>query len=731
MSEITLISKHTSSPPLTKIARLHSSLHYYTQTFKSPSVSPLLKIARRSPYPESSRRSSFSKSSAVHNLPPSLLLCPKSPKSKSSSPKKIVPRRCVCDSFSPFPVKELLVAGRRTVGRGHRLRLPPKISVILNQVNERRLSQIPLSIRQFPPSRSRKIFPVLLKSHLPTPTKFGNLESTHRRHLTQKSRRFVFTIEETRKEMMWARGRNTVTHLEAATKFSRFRWLFLSCSYSDISCKKTKAPLQERRMIDRFRLWAKGGDGGNGCTSFRRSRHVRRGKPDGGNGGRGGDVILECSPSVWDFRGLQHHVNAKRGGHGASKNMIGTRGPDKVVLVPVGTVIHLLEGVIPSSSVEKKPSGTLDPWEIPGSLYSNSSDNFQQSPTESISKRPKADNSHQNSSRLSRRTPKEPPFASRSQVSPRFSTYKPQTEPGPDWQPPEPHGYSVWEDTDNEANISETNFEEFSEETEQAQYDVSELIKPGERITVARGGDGGLGNMHFTKGSKADDDDNDLGHQSPDNNEARVEPNIGQPGSEAVLLLELKSIADVGLVGMPNAGKSTLLGAMSRAKPVIGHYAFTTLRPNLGKMNYDDLSITVADIPGLISGAHENRGLGHAFLRHIERTKVLAYVLDLSAGLDGRKGEPPWVQLRDLMMELEFYREGLSARPALVVANKIDEEGAERVYEELRERVRGAAIFPVCAVLEEGVPELREGLRRLVNGEEEASRIDLGSIVVD
>ncbi|GER52008.1 GTPase Obg [Striga asiatica] len=422
--------------------------------------------------------------------------------------------------------------------------------------------------------------------------------------------------------------------------------------------------------------------------------------------------------------GMAEEVNAKRGGHGASKNMIGTRGPDKVVLVPVGTVIHLLEGVIPSSSIEKKPSGSLDPWDIPGSLDSNSSDNFQQSLTDNIPKRPKADNSQQISSRSSRRPLKEPPFTSHSQVSPRFSTYKPQTEPAPDWQP---HEYSAWEDTDNETNISETNFEEFSEETEQkqVQYDVAELTKPGERITVAQGGDGGLGNMHFTKGSKADDN-NDLGHDEPNYNEA----NIGQPGSESVLLLELKSIADVGLVGMPNAGKSTLLGALSRAKPVIGHYAFTTLRPNLGKMNYDDLSITVADIPGLISGAHENRGLGHAFLRHIERTKVVAYVLDLSAGLEGRKGGPPWVQLRELMMELEFYREGLSARPALVVANKIDEEGAEGVFEELKERVSGANVFPVCAVLEEGVPELRDGLRRLVNGEDE-SRIDFGSIVVD
>lgn len=191
----------------------------------------------------------------------------------------------------------------------------------------------------------------------------------------------------------------------------------------------------------------------------------------------------------------------------------------------------------------------------------------------------------------------------------------------------------------------------------------------------------------------------------------------GSPGSETVLILELKSIADVSFVGMPNAGKSTLLGAISRAKPAVGDYAFTTLRPNLGNLNYDDLSITVADIPGLIKGAHQNRGLGHAFLRHIERTKVLAYVVDLAAALNGRKGIPPWEQLRDLILELEYHQDGLSKRPSLIVANKTDEEGAEEVYKELKRRVQGVPIFPVCAVLGEGIADLKAGLKMLVSSE--------------
>ncbi|KAI3444193.1 hypothetical protein Pfo_000858 [Paulownia fortunei] len=528
---------------------------------------------------------------------------------------------------------------------------------------------------------------------------------------------------------MWLWSTNTITYLEAVTKFSRSQWLFQSCYYSDISFKRTKmAPLQERKMIDRFRLWAKGGDGGNGCSSFRRSRHDRRGTPDGGNGGRGGDVILECSTAVWDFSSLQHHINAKRGGHGASKNMIGSRGADKVVLVPVGTVIHLLEGEIPSS-VEKKSSGALDPWDIPGTLDFGSSESSQQSPTDRSGKMEKTDNANEGSAPSSKDTLTEPACASPFEVFPRFSPsrYKSQNEPEAHCLP-KAQGYSDWENLDGEMNMSEPECEEDLEETEQIQYNVAELTEPGQRITVARGGDGGLGNLHSAKGSKMYRDTDSNAEVSDD--DARAALNVGLTGSEAVLLLELKSIADVGLVGMPNAGKSTLLGALSRAKPIVGHYAFTTLRPNLGNLNYDDLSITVADIPGLIKGAHENRGLGHAFLRHIERTKVLAYVLDLAAAIDGRKGIPPWEQLKDLMLELEFYREGLSDRPSLVVANKIDEAGAEEVYEELRQRVRGVHIFPVCAVLGEGIPELKAGLKMLVNGEE-SLRLKLDSIVLD
>ncbi|PHT84925.1 putative GTP-binding protein OBGM, mitochondrial [Capsicum annuum] len=455
----------------------------------------------------------------------------------------------------------------------------------------------------------------------------------------------------------------------------------------------------------------------------------RRGR--GGNGGRGGDVILECSPTMWDLSALQHHINAKRGGNGSSKNMIGTRGADKVVQVPVGTVIHLVEGELPSA-VEKSSSSKLDPWEIPRTVdidlpeFSTQSNLVDQTRSK-VEKKVKS-SGHQardgEESATSRRRTFGLPTYSSTLCSIARDKFKYDVD---DFSDCEEENCGQLEDKDGD-DIMGTECEDELEETELIEYNVAELTEQGQRIVVARGGEGGLGNLSQRKVSKmmqkrADSDDevsDDYDHASP---------NVGLPGSEVVLVLELKSIADVGLIGMPNAGKSTLLGALSKAKPVVGDYAFTTLRPNLGKVNYYDFSLTVADIPGLIRGAHENRGLGHAFLRHIERTNVLAYVVDLAAALGDNKGIPPWEQLNDLILELEYYSEGLSNRPSLVVANKVDEDGAEEVYKELKHRVSGVPIFPVSAVLEEGVPELKDGLRMLLSGEQ-THRLKLDGIAL-
>ncbi|XP_021894610.1 probable GTP-binding protein OBGM, mitochondrial isoform X1 [Carica papaya] len=497
---------------------------------------------------------------------------------------------------------------------------------------------------------------------------------------------------------MWSRCAKPVWHLKTLRRSSKSPWFLMPLfSFSDCTQKKAKvAPLQETRMRDRFTVYAKGGDGGGGCSSIRRSRTDRRGRPDGGNGGRGGDVILECTPTVWDFSSLQPHIKANRGGQGTSKNMIGTRGEDKVVQVPVGTVIHLVRGEMPFI-VEKASSTELDPWELPGTL---AADPFDFNQHKNMSKNPsmlaELKSLHDTHDKL----------------------------------------YPTEKMVEESASIRKAPQADVEESMEQIQYNVAELKEQGQRIVIARGGEGGLGSMCVPNASRKPglnkigilrDGTSDLQMSEDDQSSVRA----GLPGSEAVLVLELKSIADVGLVGMPNAGKSTLLGALSRAKPRVGHYAFTTLRPNLGNVNFDDFSITVADIPGLIKGAHQNRGLGHAFLRHIERTKVLAYVVDLAAGLDGRKGIPPWEQLRDLILELEHHQEGLSNRPSLIVANKIDEAGSEKVYQELERRVQDVPVYPVCAVLEEGVPELKAGLRMLVNNGGKSQTLSLEKINVD
>ncbi|CAK8571983.1 unnamed protein product [Lathyrus sativus] len=483
----------------------------------------------------------------------------------------------------------------------------------------------------------------------------------------------------------------SIRQVEAFTRtcISSRSSIFHYC-YSDSTHNKSKlAPLQERRMIDKVKIFAKAGDGGNGCTSFRRSRQ------ESGGGGIGGDVILECSRRVWDFSGLKRHLIAERGGHGSSKNKIGTRGADKVIRVPIGTVLHLVSGDIPSV-VKTQSLADLDPWEVPGALVDDHSDPHDGSIPNVTT--------HENVNAIH---PTGCPSSETSKANVEKSVKS-----------------TYIESTDAFSQLSSFNetpkigTEDIGERQE-ILSNVAELTEEGQQLIIARGGDGGLGNISMYKDSRKPTTTK-AGASQPTSNlqdADSVNLSLGLPGSETVLILELKCIADVSFVGMPNAGKSTLLGAISRAKPAVGHYAFTTLRPNLGNMNYDDMSITVADIPGLIKGAHQNRGLGHAFLRHIERTKVLAYVVDVAAALPGRKGISPWEQLKDLILELEYHLDGLSNRPSLIVANKIDEEGAEEVYEELKRRIQGVPIFPVSAVLEEGIPELKAGLRMLVNGE--------------
>lgn len=216
--------------------------------------------------------------------------------------------------------------------------------------------------------------------------------------------------------------------------------------------------------------------------------------------------------------------------------------------------------------------------------------------------------------------------------------------------------------------------------TEDEEHLLGELVNDGERFLAARGGHGGKGNMRFATAT----------------NQAPREFTEGTRGEEKALRLELKVVADVGLVGYPNAGKSTLLRAISAARPKIAAYPFTTLNPIIGTVEFDDYrKLRVADIPGLVDGAHEGVGLGHDFLRHIERTRFLLFVIDM-AGVDGRSPSEDYVNLRK---ELRLYREDLDHRAFLVVANKMDREESELLYENF-EKETGTT--PLCISAAEG-----------------------------
>jgi len=281
-------------------------------------------------------------------------------------------------------------------------------------------------------------------------------------------------------------------------------------------------------FVDEAKFYVKAGDGGNGCLSFRREKYVPKGGPDGGDGGKGGDVILQATKSLSsliDFK-FRSHFKAERGVHGKGKDMHGRNGQDCIMDVPVGSVIK-----------------------------------------------------------------------------------------------------------DNETGEI-----------------LADLNTDGAQFIAAKGGNGGLGNPHFASGS---------------NRTPRVATK-GRPGEEKWLRIELKLLADVGLVGLPNAGKSTLLAALSAANPKVADYPFTTLEPQLGvlEFKYDEPCI-IADIPGLVEGAHNGVGLGHKFLRHIERTSVLLHVIDCS-------DDNLFENYRTIENELEMYRKELLDRSKIIVLNKID-----------------------------------------------------------
>ncbi|AAC07816.1 GTPase ObgE [Aquifex aeolicus] len=325
------------------------------------------------------------------------------------------------------------------------------------------------------------------------------------------------------------------------------------------------------KFVDRVKIFVKGGKGGDGAVAFLREKYRPKGGPAGGDGGKGGDVILVATSSkhtLLDFKYKKHYI-AQNGEPGKGKKMHGKDGEDLIIYVPVGTVVK-------------------------------------------------------------------------------------------------------------DAQTGEV---------------ICDLVKEGQKCIVAKGGKGGRGNARFATPT----------------NQAPTYAEKGQKGEERWIILELKLIADVGLVGFPNAGKSTLLSRLTRAKPKIADYPFTTLSPNLGVMELDwERRLVIADIPGLIEDAHKGAGLGHEFLRHIERTKFLAHVIDVS---DFREREP--VQAFEAInRELELYSPKLAQKPQIVVANKIDALSDRSLLSELEKyfKEKGYEFYAVSALTGEGIEELKEGL---------------------
>lgn len=320
-------------------------------------------------------------------------------------------------------------------------------------------------------------------------------------------------------------------------------------------------------FIDRAKIYVKAGDGGNGMVSFHREKYIAAGGPDGGDGGKGGDVIFQVDEglnTLIDFR-FKKHFKAEPGQDGGPSNCSGKNGQDMVIKVPLGTVIK-------------------------------------------------------------------------------------------------------------------------DEETDMI---ISDLVKPNQTYVIAKGGRGGKGNQHFATPT-------------------RQVPNFaksGNPGEERNLMLEMKMIADVGLLGFPNVGKSTILSMVSAAKPKIANYHFTTLVPNLGVVQIEQgKSFVIADIPGLIEGAHQGVGLGHEFLRHVERTKLLVHVVDVS-GIEGRDAVEDFDTIN---AELEKYNRVLASRPQVVAANKMDIPGSEENYLHFKEELekRGYRVFGISAATNKGLKEL-------------------------
>jgi GTPase len=385
-------------------------------------------------------------------------------------------------------------------------------------------------------------------------------------------------------------------------------------------------------FIDEIKIYAQAGHGGKGCVAFHREAYITKGGPSGGNGGRGGSVILQADHDLNNLiaQYYQPRLIAKDGEAGMGKGMDGHAGKDLIIKVPCGTLVW------------KMPSSK--PAEI--SESENTEDDEKPTFKTSASKRP---------------------------IIRSVSGYIAQ-----------------------EIDLSKENAREFSESNSEKDELVADLTQHGQQFVLCKGGRGGLGNRNFATARR----------QTP----RFAQP--GEPGAEGEFLFELRIMAEVGLVGYPNAGKSTLLTAISKARPKVAPYPFTTLHPQIGIVEYADWHrLTVCDVPGLIEGAHMNVGLGHEFLRHIQRCKILVLLLDM-AGTDNRK---PWDDYKQLLRELELYDPVLVEKPRLVVANKMDEAVAEKNLKQFKTKIKKVKVLPISAAFDEGIEKFKNTIREAVS----------------
>ena len=391
-------------------------------------------------------------------------------------------------------------------------------------------------------------------------------------------------------------------------------------------------------FVDSVKIVARAGHGGNGCVALLREAFRPKGGPCGGDGGRGGDIVLEACHDINNLIAQYYspRIVAKNGLPGQGKGKTGKSGPTVVVKVPCGTTIWRL--VDPETARIQE-------------AYQRGSDSGQEDLSESeasIEETGAADGMirHQGSERAV------------------------------------------------EIDLEQNQEEETDSEPRLQKELAADLVEDGQRFVLCRGGKGGLGNQHFANSK----------HQTP----RFAQP--GQPGDEGTFLLELRILAEIGLVGYPNAGKSTLLTAISKARPKIAPYPFTTLHPQIGVLEFSDYHrITVCDIPGLIDGAHQNVGLGHAFLRHIQRCRALVLLIDM-AGTDARK---PWDDFKQLRKELELYDPKMLEKPYVVAANKMDMEESQAHLRSFKRRLRGVKVIELAAAFDEGVSPLKDVMRAM------------------